>query len=143
MRLIPLLLSLILMFAPPALAETARIAQTAGIAIGGSDPVAYVTEGRAVAGDPVLALKWRGAVWLFSSEANMMAFEMNPDAYVPLFGGYCPVALSDGEMRPGDPHNFAQVAGGVVLLSSPAARSAFDAAPKALLEAADAHWHGQ
>ena len=46
-----------------AFAETAPIYSENGIALGGTDPVAYFTQGQPVAGSPQHALMWRGATW--------------------------------------------------------------------------------
>ncbi|SIS67363.1 hypothetical protein SAMN05421759_102256 [Roseivivax lentus] len=67
-----------------------------GIAIDGTDPVAYFTEGRPVPGDPAIALDWNGATWRFASVANRDAFAVDPEAYAPQFGGYCAWAVSEG-----------------------------------------------
>ncbi|MFD1341963.1 YHS domain-containing (seleno)protein [Litorisediminicola beolgyonensis] len=67
-----------------------------GIAIDGTDPIAYFTEGRPVPGSADIALEWRGATWRFASEANRDAFIANPTAYAPQFGGYCAWAVAEG-----------------------------------------------
>ena len=50
-----------------------------GIAIDGTDPVAYFTESRAVAGDPGITHEWSGVTWRFSSPGNRDAFSADPD----------------------------------------------------------------
>lgn len=79
-----------------ALAETAPIYAERGIAIDGTDPVAYFTEGKPVAGDKALTHVWMGVSWRFSSEDNRTAFAANPKAYAPQYGGYCAWAVSEG-----------------------------------------------
>lgn len=80
----------------PAVAMTPDIYAEDGIAIDGTDPVAYFTEARPVAGSPEIALDWNGAVWRFSSLENRERFELDPDAYAPQYGGYCAYAVSRG-----------------------------------------------
>ena len=80
----------------PALAMTPEIYAEDGIAIDGSDAVAYFTEGKPVAGTPDFALDWRGAQWHFSSAENLAAFEADPEAYAPQFGGWCAWAVAQG-----------------------------------------------
>ena len=58
--------------------------------------MAYFDEGRPVIGSAAHALRWMGADWHFASAANRSAFEMNPDAYAPQYGGYCAFAMSRG-----------------------------------------------
>lgn len=67
-----------------------------GVAIDGTDPVAYFTEGRPVAGSPQYTVDWNGATWRFSTAANRDAFRANPSRYAPQFGGYCAWAVSQG-----------------------------------------------
>ena len=73
-----------------------RIYVEGRVAIDGTDPVAYFTEGRPVVGEVGITHEWNGAVWQFSSAANRDAFAANPTAYAPQFGGYCAWAVSRG-----------------------------------------------
>lgn len=84
--------------ANPALAASPEVFSKDGLAIGGTDPVAYFRQGAAVQGQIDYALMWHGATWAFASAANMEAFEMNPDAFAPQFGGYCAYALAQGAL---------------------------------------------
>ena len=80
----------------PAFAATPEIYAEGGIAIDGTDAVAYFTEGAPVPGRAEHQLMWKGATWRFSSEVNLAAFEADPDAYSPQFGGYCAFAVAQG-----------------------------------------------
>jgi YHS domain-containing protein len=80
----------------PAAAASPEIYAEEGIAIDGTDPVAYFNESRPVAGSPDHEVMWRGATWRFVSEANRTAFEADPEAYVPQFGGWCAWAVAEG-----------------------------------------------
>lgn len=127
-------------FAGAAAAKDRPVAAVEGIAIGGYDVVAYFVEGRPVAGRPEHALKWRGAVWLFAGPETLMAFEMNPRAYAPRFGGYCAYALSQGKLATGDPQAFAIRDGRLYLAHTPALLALWSADPAARIEAAEAQW---
>ena len=59
-----------------------------GLAIRGTDPVAYFTDNKAVKGDPNIAHDWQGAKWLFASAKNRDAFAKQPEKYAPQYGGY-------------------------------------------------------
>jgi YHS domain-containing protein len=59
-----------------------------GIALGGYDPVAYFTMGRAVKGSQVYQYEWMGARWLFSKEEHRELFMNDPKKYAPQYGGY-------------------------------------------------------
>lgn len=123
-------------FAPP----VARVFAPAGLALGGHDAVAYFTEGRAVPGNPALAVRWRGAVWRFASAANLSAFEGNPTAYAPQFGGYCAWGMSEGLALPGDPAAFAVVDGRLYLAHDAEMLGRLLAEPARRIEAARRHW---
>lgn len=82
-----------------------------GVALHGSDAVAYFTDGKAVAGSPQFEFAWRGATWRFASAANRDRFAKAPDAYAPQFGGYCAWAVSRNYTADIDPTAFAVVDG--------------------------------
>ena len=83
-------------FAPRAMAATPEVYAEDGIAVDGSDVVAYFTEGAPVAGDQAITFEYMGATWRFSSEANRDLFAADPAAYAPQYGGYCAYAVSQG-----------------------------------------------
>lgn len=79
-----------------ALAMTPKIYAEGGVAVDGTDVVAYFNEGKPVPGNPAFTHDWNGATWRFSSATNRDAFAANPDAYAPQYGGYCAYAVSEG-----------------------------------------------
>ncbi len=91
------------LLARPAFAATPPIFAEGGIAISGSDAVAYFDGNGPVAGDAAHALMWQGAEWRFSSAANLAAFEADPERFAPQYGGYCAYALSKGAIASTDP----------------------------------------
>jgi YHS domain-containing protein len=74
-----------------------------GIAIDGTDPVAYFTENRPVRGKNQFTFKWMNATWQFSSQKNRDLFAQNPQKYAPQYGGYCAWAVSQGYLAPTEP----------------------------------------
>lgn len=95
-----------------------------GIALDGYDPVAFFEEGKPVMGRMQHRVVYKGALYLFSSEANLTVFRDRPEKYEPKFGGYCPVALAKESLAPGDPQEFRIVGGELYLLhDSEAARN--------------------
>jgi YHS domain-containing protein len=68
------------------------------LAIRGYDPVAYFTAGKPVKGKEAYKYTWKGAVWQFSSPANLAKFRANPTAFAPQYGGYCAKAVSEGSI---------------------------------------------
>lgn len=89
---IPLLGAALL--ARPAFADTPMVFAPGGVAINGYDPVAYFTVAKPVMGKAKHRVIWKGAEWRFSSAANQAAFESDPRAFAPQYGGYCAYAVS-------------------------------------------------
>jgi len=85
------------------------------LALDGHDPVAYFREGKPVKGNPAQALSWNGATWHFASAENKAAFEANPHAFAPQYGGYCAWAVSRGYTAKGDPTAWKVVGGKLYL----------------------------
>lgn len=144
MALVALLaLSSGLSFGLPSQAATSERVVTdrySGLAIGGFDPVAYFTDGEALAGSSDFELTLQGTVWRFRSEGNRAAFEAYPEIYGPQFGGYDPVDMARGVVYPGSPRLWLVVGRRLYLFGRPDSRDAFAAAPGRFLTAADRNW---
>lgn len=91
------------------------VESSSGLAIRGTDPVAYFTEEKAVPGVSEYETEWQGAVWRFSSAKNQDMFEANPEEYAPQYGGYCAKALSEGKVVSSDPEAWTIVNGKLYL----------------------------
>lgn len=74
-----------------------RIFTRDGLAIGGTDPVAYFTQGQPVQGSPDYQLEWRNTTWQFASAEHRDRFQADPEAYAPQYGGWCAWAAARGE----------------------------------------------
>lgn len=109
-------------------------------ALGGYDPVAYVTRDQAMPGQGDISTTWRGKQYHFASEENRALFEANPRAYTPGFDGLCVVALSEGRAEPGDPRLFVMIGQRVYLVGSEARRQELIANPRDLLMKAKTMW---
>jgi YHS domain-containing protein len=66
-----------------------------GVAIDGTDTVAYFTQGKPVAGSAEFTHDWQGATWQFASAENRDLFAADPTAYAPQYGGYCAWAVGE------------------------------------------------
>ncbi len=86
-----------------------------GLAIRGADPVAYFTESKAVKGVADYETTWNGSTWRFSSAENLAAFEADPEAYAPQYGGYCAWAVKEGYLASVDPEAWRIVDGKLYL----------------------------
>ena len=67
-----------------------------GLAIRGTDPVAYFLEQQPVEGKAEFEHEWNDATWRFASAGNRDLFIADPEAYAPQYGGYCAYAVSKG-----------------------------------------------
>lgn len=77
----------------------------AGVALQGYDPVSYFS-GQPVKGSDGISSRYEGAIYYFSSDENKAAFEAMPQKYVPQYGGFCAVAVSEGKTFPVDPNTY-------------------------------------
>jgi hypothetical protein len=98
-----------------------------GLALFGYDPVAYHSDSAAFPGSKDHELMRDGLIWRFKSSANMAAFEADPAAYIPTFGGYDGASVSEGVLAKGDPETFVIAAGKVVFFRTPHNRDRFAA----------------
>lgn len=84
----------------------------AGIAIQGHDPVAYVTEQKALEGKSEISYTYKAITYLFSTEANKKLFAANPEKYEPAYGGWCAYAMNyAGKKVQIDPKTFKIIQG--------------------------------
>ncbi|ETX27136.1 YHS domain-containing (seleno)protein [Roseivivax isoporae] len=81
-----------------------------GVAIRGTDPVAYFREGRPVHGDAAFEAEWNGARWRFANGGNRDEFLAAPDRFAPRYGGFCAWAVAArGELYSIQPRNWSIV----------------------------------
>ena len=116
------------------------IESKSGLAIRGTDPVAYFTQGRPVKGSSQFEYKWQGATWRFSSAENKNLFASNPEAYAPQYGGYCAKALSEGNVVSSDPNAWKIVDGKLYLNYSPQVQRQWLRDVPGNIAKADARW---
>jgi len=109
-------------------------------AISGYDAVAYFTEGRAVEGSEDHVVEYRGAEWLFSSEAHRRLFEQDPEAYAPAYGGYCAYAMAEGDTVSAEPDLWTIHEGRLYLNYSERINERWQQDMEGYIEAADAEW---
>ncbi len=110
------------------------------IAINGYDPVAYFTERKAVEGKPKHALKWKGAIWHFSSAQNKALFETAPTKYAPQYGGYCAFAVSYGSTASTQPTAWSIVKNKLYLNNSHSVKRRWNTDQKGYIAKANKNW---
>jgi len=113
-----------------------------GVAIRGTDPVAYFTEGRPTPGSPDFAAEWGGATWHFASGVNRSRFLADPEAYAPQYGGFCAWAVSQGYTAPIDPEAWRIVDGRLYLNYDRSIQRRWEADIPGHIARADANWPG-
>lgn len=101
-----------------------------GAAIAGYDPVSYFVDLNPKPGRADLQFEHAGNLWQFSNAGNLEAFREHPDAYIPAFGGYDPVALASGVIVPGSPRHFLVHDGRLYLFRREENRDLFRNTPK-------------
>ncbi len=111
-----------------------------GLAIDGTDPVAYFTEGQAMVGRPDVEASEAGVVWRFRNADNRRFFLAHPDIYGPQFGGYDPVDVARGVAFAGHPRLWLIVGQRLYLFGHSESRDAFAANPAEVLSRARARW---
>ena len=123
-------------------AATAPVYAEDGIAIDGTDPVAYFTEGRPVAGLSALEVTWQGAIWRFASVENRERFEADPAAYAPQYGGWCAWAVAEGYTASTVPEAWKIVDGKLYLNYSRGVQRRWERDIPGNIARADANWPG-
>ena len=114
-----------------------------GVAIRGSDPVAYFTDGRPVEGRPEFAATLDGATWRFASAEHKAAFEADPARFTPQYGGYCAWAVSaKNEAYPIDPSAWKIVDGKLYLNYSQDVQKDWSQDVPGHIAKADENWPG-
>lgn len=87
-----------------------------GLAIQGYDPVAYFTNGEAIAGKRELSTTYQDVTYYFSSAENKAAFIEDPRKFEPQYGGWCAYAMgTDGSKVKVDPETFKIIDGKLYL----------------------------
>lgn len=86
-----------------------------GIAIKGTDPVAYFKEGKAVQGSKEFTHQWGNTTWQFASAENRDLFASDPEKYAPQYAGFCAWAVSQGYKAPTEPDAWKIVDGKLYL----------------------------
>lgn len=78
-----------------------------GVAIRGTDPVAYFNAGEPVPGNAAFGMRWNGATWHFASAENRDVFAADPEHFAPRYGGFCAWAVAaKGKLYSTQPKNW-------------------------------------
>lgn len=108
-----------------------------GVAIRGTDPVAYFTESKAVMGSDEFTTQWQGATWKFSSQAHLDLFTATPEKYAPQYGGYCAYGVTQGYLVKIEPENWSIIDGKLYLNFSDSVQKKWNKDTKGYIADAD------
>jgi len=111
-----------------------------GLALYGFDPVAYFTDATPSVGKAELEYSYGGVVWRFRNPGNRAAFIDHPEVYMPMFGGYDPIAVGRGAPAPGHPQLWLIVGQHLFLFRDIGSRAAFATDPAQSIADAQAQW---
>ncbi len=129
-----------LMRGPEALAP-AKVFAVDGIAIRGTDPVAYFTADQPVVGRKEFSHDWAGATWYFASAQNRDVFRAEPSQYAPQYGGFCAWAVAaKGRLYSTQPKNWSIVAGKLYLNYSDKIQDIWEADRQEFIKQGDVRW---
>jgi YHS domain-containing protein len=128
-------------FATPAVAGgVVNSSFLGGVAIEGTDPVAYFAEGKAGEGSSDFEHEWMGATWRFVSAENRDRFAADPEKYAPQYGGYCAWAVSQGYTAKIDPEAWSIVDDKLYLNYSKDVQKQWSADVSGNITKGDANW---
>ncbi|MHA7777557.1 YHS domain-containing (seleno)protein [Roseibium sp. M-1] len=111
-----------------------------GTAIGGTDPVAYFTEGKPVAGTDDFTAEYDEVTWKFSSAENRDKFVADPAKYAPQYGGFCAFGAAMGFKVPVVPEAWSIVDGKLYLNNSAKVQERFEEDVPGYIRKATLNW---
>ncbi|VAV87914.1 hypothetical protein MNBD_ALPHA07-2340 [hydrothermal vent metagenome] len=125
----------------PETLEPAKVFAVDGIAIRGTDPVAYFTAGQPVMGRVEFSHGWAGATWYFASADNRDAFRVEPGKYAPQYGGFCAWAVAaKGRLYSTQPKNWSIVGDKLYLNYSDKIQEIWESDRQGFITQGDARW---
>lgn len=115
-------------------------ASSTGLAMQGYDPVAYFTDGAPTKGSYKITSIFNDATYRFASEEHKAAFEKNPEAYLPAYGGYCAFGTAMGFKFDGDPNHWKIVDNTLYLNLSQDIQERWEGDTQNFIQNANANW---
>jgi YHS domain-containing protein len=112
-----------------------------GCALQGYDCVAMFTmPDSTIKGKSEFASSFEGANYWFATAANKATFDAAPANYAPLYGGFCAIAVSEGNLRPIQVWTHGITDGHLVVNHNAKARKLWLAKPSKHLKQAQEKW---
>ena len=79
---------------------------TNGLAARGYDLVTIIENEKPKKGNKDISHQFEGAIYQFNSDTNNKRFIKNPNKYLPQYGGFCSIAMSEGVLVDANPKSF-------------------------------------
>jgi hypothetical protein len=111
--------------------------------LGGTDVVAYFTEGRHRLGDPAHRSTWKGVSFQFASTAHKALFDAAPERYAPRYNGYCANGIVYGIPWGGSPETWRIINGQLYIFGGEGSRAAFELDVPGQIALADRYWRDE
>jgi YHS domain-containing protein len=112
-----------------------------GCMLRGYDVVAMFTmPDQTVKGQQKFESLFQGAKYWFASAENKALFDANPEKYAPQFGGFCAVAVTEGNLRPVQVWTHEITDGKLVVNHNAKAKGLWDKRPAKKLKIANSKW---
>lgn len=89
-----LVLSFLLLFSFVSFSQNTDYNTKKGFAANGYDVVSYFNN-KPMEGNKTFAATYDGIRYKFANQENLMAFNKNPENYLPQYGGYCAYAVGE------------------------------------------------
>ena len=126
--------------ASQAKSPVAAVNTTNGLGLKGYDPVAYFTTGHPTPGVDAYTYHWKGVTYRFASAESQERFQVDPEQYLPQYGGYCAYAMSLNRIADIDPARWAIVEGKLYLNNNFFSHGLWSLNKSGNITAADRHW---
>ncbi len=108
--------------------------------IGGYDPVAYFTEGKAVRGTGFHVSVVDGVTYVFASPEHKKLFDADSQKYLPAYGGYCAYGLGVGKKFVASPEVWKVVEGKLYLNLDSKIQQSWEKDIPGYIAKGDANW---
>lgn len=114
-RIALLFFSILLLTIQPSTATAKNAESSSPYFIEGYDVVSYFRDTGPLEGNPDFSLSYENNTLIFSSEDNLIAFQADPESYMPAYNGYCAYGMVYGMKSKVDPLQYDVVDGRLYL----------------------------
>ena len=116
MKVYSILLSILFFACGSSEEPKGEIYETNGVAIGGYDLVSYFEQSEAKLGNIAVTSTHDGLVYQFSNTENKNLFDVDPQKYLPAYGGWCAYAVAENSTKMQPDPTMWQIQDGKLLL---------------------------